>query len=147
MVPKHTGRCPIRRIALPFAITLFLFAGCIARETGDPEVEAILASLDAEYPLEELSEPLMQGALGGINMWAYCLSLGYPAVGYRKGYIEGPLAAHDNWVCQRGTEQLAPTDVHVVDLDAACSWQFGRDNIAARSADDDHAWSWSCYGT
>lgn len=127
--------------------TLFLLAGCGASTADDPRVEGILAGLEEEYPLAELAEPLIQGAVGGLNVWAYCLSLGYPAVGYRKGFIEGPGAARDNWVCQRGTEQLAPQDARVVDMDEACAWQFGRTTVVARPSDEDHAWSWDCYGT
>lgn len=131
---------------MPVVTILFLLAGCGASTSGDPRVEAILTELDGEYPLHGLAEPLIQGAVGGVNLWAYCLSLGYPAVGYRKGYIEGPGAARDNWVCQRGTEQLAPREARLVDMDQACAWQFGRSSIVARPSDEDHAWSWDCYG-
>ena len=125
--------------------TLFFFAGCGASGERDPAVEVILTALEAEYPLEQLSDPLIKGAKGGLNVWAYCLALGYPAVGYQKGYIEGPGAARDNWVCQRGTAQLAPQAARPIDMDAACAWQFGRPGMVARPSEEDHAWSWDCY--
>ncbi len=127
-------------------VILSAAAGCRASSVGDPEIEEILTELAAEYPLAEIEVPLYRGSLGGLNMWAYCLSEGYPAVGYRKGLVQGPGAARDNWVCQRGAEQLAPVDHDLIDMDAACQWQFDRPDVTARPTDEDHAWSWGCYG-
>lgn len=127
-------------------VTLLLLAGCNASTSSDTEVERILAQLAADYPITQVAEPLARGSLGGLNIWAYCLSLGYPAVGYQRGYVEGPEAAHDNWVCQRGTEQLDPVDALVIDLTDACRWQFDREEVEARPEDPDHAWSWNCFG-
>lgn len=129
------------------AVTLFLLAACRASGPGDPEIEAILSGLEQAYPLQGAGDPLVQGSVGGLNVWAYCLSLGYPAVGYRKGYVEGPGAARDNWVCQQGSEQLAPQDFRLIDMDAACNWQFGRTNLVANPQDENHAWSWNCHGS
>ena len=83
--------------------------------------------------------------LGGLNVWAYCQSQGYPTVGYRRGYVKGPRAAYNNWVCQKGVDQLAPVDPHPVDMIDACQWEYHRDSVVARPADPDHAWSWECF--
>ncbi len=126
-------------------LTLFLFAACGASTSDDPEVARILGELADDYTLAEIELPLHKGSLGGLNMWAYCLSEGYPAVGYRKGTIEGEGAAWDNWVCQQGSEQLAPVGDELIDLDEACRWQFGRPDVVARPDDENHAWSWGCF--
>lgn len=137
----------MRKVGQALCLILFLLGGCRASSAGDPEVEAILADLEDAYPLAGRGDPLVRGSLGGINVWAYCLSVGYPAVGYRRGYFAGPGAARDNWVCQRGSEQLAPEDYRLIDMDAACNWQFGRSDLVARPQDEDHAWSWNCHAS
>ncbi len=83
--------------------------------------------------------------LGGLNVWGYCQSLGYPTVGYRRGYVHGPRAAYANWVCQTGADQLAPVNARPVDMVKACQWQFHVDSVVARPSDPNHAWSWDCY--
>ena len=83
--------------------------------------------------------------VGGLNVWAYCNSLGYPTVGYKRGYIAGPQAAFNNWVCQTGNDQFNPTDPHPVNLTKACQWQHDQVAIQAHPDDPDHAWSWKCY--
>ncbi len=85
--------------------------------------------------------------LGGLNVWGYCESLGYSAVGYSRGYVQGPRAAYANWVCQTGTNQLAPVNPHPVDMAKACAWQFPQagDSVVAKPSDPNHAWSWDCY--
>ena len=71
--------------------------------------------------------------------------MGYPTVGYQRGYVQGPRAAYANWACQTGADQLAPVDPRPVDMVKACRWQYG-DSVQARAADPNHAWSWECYG-
>jgi hypothetical protein len=99
----------------------------------------------AAYSAAGRAAPSSTRILSGVNMWAYCNSLDYPAVGYRRGYIEGAQGADSNWVCQRGTIQLAPVDFVLVDMDAACRWQNGRTDVVARPDDPNHAWTWNCY--
>lgn len=130
----------------PIVLLIALVVACGDRGDTPEEVTPVLDALAASYPVTAPLGPYRKGTLGGLNMWAYCLSLGYPTVGYRRGYVQGPDAAHDNWVCQRGTEQLAPVDARLVDMTEACRWQYGREDVVARPADPDHAWSWNCHG-
>jgi hypothetical protein len=85
--------------------------------------------------------------LGGLNVWAYCQSTGYPTVGYKRGFIEGPQAAYNNWVCQTGEDQFNPTDPHPINMTKACQWQYDRTAVQAHPDDPDHAWSWKCYAS
>jgi hypothetical protein len=117
---------------------LVLAEACRGRDT--PQGDTLLAV----YTAAERAHPSPSRPLGGINVWGYCQSLGYPTVGYRRGIIEGPQAAYDNWVCQRGTDQLKPVEPKLVDMGDACAWQFKRP-ATARPDNPDHAWSWNCY--
>jgi len=123
------------------AFVFWCAAGACGRADESPGESDPLA----QYTAAERANPSANHVLSGVNLWAYCNSLGYPTVGYRRGYIEGPSGAYDNWVCQRGTEQLAPKDSVVVDMNAACRWQNGREDVLGRASDPNHAWSWSCY--
>ena len=85
--------------------------------------------------------------LGGLNVWAYCNSQGYPTVGYKRGWIEGPRYAYNNWACQTGPDQLNPTDPHPINMTAACQWQYDTKAVQAHPDDPDHAWSWKCWSS
>jgi hypothetical protein len=103
-------------------------------------------SLLATYSQSGRADASMR-SVGGVDVWAYCKSIGYPAVGYKRGYIEGPNAATDNWVCQRGTDQLKPIEPKLVDMNEACWVYHKRRDLIARPHDPNHAWSWDCYPT
>lgn len=91
----------------------------------------------------------MKTGLGGLDVGGYCQSQGYNWVGYKKGYVAGPQAAYNNWVCQSGgwEDELSPIDPHPINLTAACQWQYGRNSVQAHPSDPDHAWSWGCYAS
>lgn len=112
---------------------------------GAPDATTEQDSLLEEYSASARERAPASIPLGGINVWAYCKSQGYPTVGYRRGYINGSQAAYDNWVCQTGTDQLAPAGPVPVDLDQACRLEYGREDVVARATDPDSAWSWHCY--
>jgi hypothetical protein len=85
--------------------------------------------------------------LGGLDVWSYCISEGYPTVGYKRGYIAGPQAAFNNWVCQTGPDQLNPVNTHPINIVAACQWYYNRKAVQAHPDNPDHAWSWKCYAS
>lgn len=134
---------PLPRLNLLALLTLAALSACRGSDEP-PSAEDEL--LDAYSASAKAREPNAI-PLGGINVWAYCNAQGYPTVGYRKGYIEGPEGASDNWVCQTGTDQLAPQDPVAVDMDAACRREYDREDVVARPTDPENAWSWHCYTT
>jgi hypothetical protein len=130
----------------PYAVFVILAAGvlsaaCDARSSAGTARDSLLQA----YSAAEREKPSPSRPLGGVNVWEYCRSIGYPTVGYAKGYIQGKQGAYDNWACQRGTDQLKPVEPKLVDLVAACRFQYKVADAIARPDDADHAWSWNCY--
>lgn len=78
--------------------------------------------------------------LGGIDLDAYCQSLGATGATLMKP-LTGSGAATDNWACSGG-RSTGP-----VDMNAACQWQFYyHQSVTARAVDPNAAFSWLCYG-
>jgi hypothetical protein len=130
------------------AILAILAAGVLSTQAACDSRRAPASARDSllqAYSAAERAKPSPTRPLGGVNVWEYCQSLGYPTVGYKKGFIQGKQAAYDNWVCQKGTDQLKPVEPRVVDVAAACTWQYKVPDATARPDDADHAWSWNCY--
>ena len=123
------------------AAAIALTAACSSEGGSKATTDTLLAA----YTAAERANPSASRPIGGIDMWGYCQSLGYPTVGYKRGFVEGPQGAYDNWVCQRGTNQLKPVDSKLVDMVAACRWQYKRGDVTARPDSANHAWSWNCY--
>jgi hypothetical protein len=123
-----------------FALAIVVLAAAACREApkSDPATDPLLSAYST-------TDTTGRVPLGGVDVWAYCQSIGYPAVGYRRGFIKGTQAAHDNWVCQKGSDQLKPVDPKPVDMADACKWAFKRSDVTGRPSDPDHAWSWNCY--
>ncbi len=114
----------------------------------DPSVMAPETAEAPAYTLETSSNftnPSGKTLAGGLNIWGFCNSQGYPTVGYARGWIEGPQYAYNNWVCQTGSDQLNPENPHPVNMTKACQWQHGMKAIQAHPDDPDHAWSWKCW--
>ncbi|HLZ57354.1 MAG TPA: hypothetical protein VKR06_10445, partial [Ktedonosporobacter sp.] len=71
--------------------------------------------------------------LGGIeNLDGYCQSLGY------SGANHNPANAND-WYCIK--ERSAS-----IDMNAACNWQYHRNDLVSRTAHPNDPNSWQCYG-
>jgi hypothetical protein len=125
--------------------TILLIAAAGIALACSREPRAPVDTLLASYSAAERARPSSPRALGGLDMWAYCKSIGYPTVGYKLRRIQGPRAALDNWSCQRGTDQLEPVEPVLIDMVAACRSQYKRQDVAAWPTDTNHAWSWHCY--
>jgi hypothetical protein len=132
---RHTPAAGI--LAAAFALTV----ACDSSRGSKSATDTLLAG----YTAADRANPSPTRPISGINVWSYCQSLDYPTVGYKRGYVEGPQGAYDNWVCQRGTDQLKPIDAKVIDMVAACRWQNKRADVTARPDDPNHAWTWNCY--
>jgi hypothetical protein len=78
--------------------------------------------------------------LGGVDLSAYCKSVGYSGGAELTGPRNGPNAAY-NWHCRSGN-QTAPISV----LDA-CRREYGDPRATARAANPDDAYSWTCFTT
>ncbi|HEX7938483.1 MAG TPA: hypothetical protein VF483_05780 [Gemmatimonadaceae bacterium] len=128
-------------LAILAAGVLLSQLACDARHSPGSARDSLLQA----YSAAERAKPSPTRPLGGVNVWEYCRSLGYPTVGYKKGFIQGKQAAYDNWVCQRGTNQLKPVDPRLIDVAEACRFQYKVPDAIARPDDADHAWSWNCY--
>lgn len=134
------GRVQRRTVLALAAAGIALACAAEARAPRTAADSVLLA-----YSAAERAKPSTPRTLGGLDMWAYCKSIGYPTVGYKLRHIQGPRAALDNWSCQRGTNQLEPVDAVLVDMVAACRWQYKREDVTAWPTDTNHAWSWHCY--
>jgi len=118
-----------------------MLVACDSRQSAATARDTLLLA----YSAAERAKPSLARPLGGVNVWDYCQSQGYPTVGYKRGFIKGPQAAYDNWVCQKGTDQLKPVEPRLVDIAAACRFQYKVADATARPDDPNHAWSWNCY--
>jgi hypothetical protein len=142
VVPHHVSCVRLRAVlAILAAGVLPVLAACNSRPAASTARDTLLQA----YTAAERAKPSLTRPLGGVNVWEYCQSLGYPTVGYKRGFIQGPQGAYDNWVCQRGPDQLKPVEPKLVDVAAACRWQYKVADAIARPDDATHAWSWNCY--
>jgi DNA-binding beta-propeller fold protein YncE len=95
------------------------------------------------------------GALGGLNVNAYCESLGHDGIGphgegpaiLRKGSVAGPEYAYENWGCLESDQ----TVVAIADkgpppsLNNACAVQHPGVEVYAYPSDPNNAFTWGCY--
>lgn len=128
------------------ALTLLVAIGACDSGPTAPLNEAEAPLAVAQYSFTNSG---LKTVLGGLNVAGYCQSQGYNWVGYKKGFVAGPQAAYNNWVCQSGGywDELNPIDPHPINLTAACQWQYDRTAVQAHPDDPDHAWSWKCYAS
>jgi DNA-binding beta-propeller fold protein YncE len=95
------------------------------------------------------------GALGGLNVNEYCESLGDDGHGphgegpatLRKGTVEGPEYAYENWGCLNNSlETVAITDKGPApSLNNACAVQHAGIEVYAYPSDPNNAFTWGCY--
>ena len=78
-------------------------------------------------------------ALGGLDLFTYCRSLGYVGFALTKPRF-GPNAAYNNWRCQ-----TASGEVHPFSFEQACKFQYGLEAVQAHPTDPDDAFTWVCY--
>src|SRR5215216_276458 len=77
-------------------------------------------------------------SLGGLNLEAYCQAQGWETFIFPRGRL-APHAAVENWRCASGDESLP------VNMELACKWQYGIDDVHARFTDVNDAFTWVCY--
>lgn len=77
-------------------------------------------------------------SLGGLDLMGYCQAQGWDTVIFPRGQL-APHAAVDNWRCASGDESLP------INMEQACKWQYGIDDVQARFTDVNDAFTWVCY--
>lgn len=75
--------------------------------------------------------------IGGVDLDARCRDLDFERV-VLEGPVYGPGAAY-RWRCESGTTRVG------IDVDAACRWEYARDDVYSRAVDPNDAFSWRCY--
>ena len=78
-------------------------------------------------------------ALGGLDLFSYCISKGYAAATLTKPQI-GPNAAFNNWRCI-----AADGHTHPFSMEQACKWQYELNQVQTHPTDPDDAFTWVCY--
>ena len=79
------------------------------------------------------------GHVGGLPyLRGYCESIGYENNALARASL-GDYAAWDNWRCVRGNERVP------LDLDAACRYQYHRNDVFAEPTNSSNAATWWCY--
>ena len=79
--------------------------------------------------------------LSGLDLSAYCSSIGYDGATLSKGIIVGPQAAYNNWKCVTGTK------THPFSMEQACKWAYTLNAVQAHPEDPNNAYTWICYST
>jgi hypothetical protein len=74
-------------------------------------------------------------ALGGINIWNYCVHLGYTGEKVTSPNAYG-------YVCTRADGTTAG-----INMDRACEWQYGRGDGLSRFSNFYSTTSWQCFGS
>ncbi len=77
-------------------------------------------------------------SLGGLDLFGYCQAQGWDTVIFPRGQL-APHAAVENWRCASGDVSLP------VNMEQACKWQYGIDDVQARFTDVNDAFTWVCY--
>lgn len=77
--------------------------------------------------------------LGGVNLLAFCQSMGFTGVALTKPQI-GDNAAINNWRC-------VGQDLHPFSFEQACKFQYGVNAVQAHPLDRDDAFTWVCFST
>src|SRR5205807_996970 len=75
--------------------------------------------------------------IGDIDLNGYCRHVGFDGATL-EGPVHGSNAAY-GWRCSSGSTRTS------IDVDAACRWEHGRDDVYSRPLDVDDAYSWRCF--
>jgi hypothetical protein len=94
-----------------------------------------LAAMSFALPTASADPPQ---SLGGLDLMAYCQAHGWDTVIFPRGQL-APHAAVDNWRCASEDETLP------INMEQACKWQYGIDDVQARFTDVNDAFTWVCY--
>jgi hypothetical protein len=78
-------------------------------------------------------------ALGGLDLFTYCQSLGFDFLALTKPPF-GPNAAYGSWRCA-----TVSGEVHPFSFEQACKFQYGLEAVQAHPTDPDNTFTWVCY--
>jgi hypothetical protein len=82
--------------------------------------------------------PRLVAGGGDLHLLGYCQAQGWDTVIFPRGRF-APHAAVDNWRCATGDTSLP------VNMEQACRWDYGLNDVQARFTDVNDAFSWKCY--
>jgi hypothetical protein len=110
----------------------------------------LLVILFVVFPTAALADKPV--SMGGLKLNEYCAANGYSGAtfltavldpaGNVVGGVIGPNYAYNNWRCKAATGAVRP-----INMEQACKWTLGFNQVQAHPTDPNNVYTWVCYSS